>query len=303
MRWIVALAATALLAPAGEATNGAALPGHAARAELRDADRAQARAVAADGFARGFTPFLADDAVYLPPDLAPLHGVPAIRAYLDAAFPHVTHYRRTPARVDVSASGDVGYTFGWTVTTTDSGVAHGKYLAGWTRGPGGDWRLAVYLPNASPGPAEDVPPWFRDRVEGEVRGTRPEGAAAPATAVVEADRAFADLALSAGTAEAFGRYAAPLAVAVANGGGMIYGPDAIRAAYTFPDGYVLRWAPEAGTASAAGDLGFTWGLYELEVPDSAGVVTRHGKYLSLWERQPSGDWRFAADGGNSGPVP
>ena len=46
-----------------------------------------------------------------------------------------------------------------------------------------------------------------------------------------------------------------------------------------------------------GDLGFTIGVATIR-----GELTSHySKYLTVWKKQPDGEWRFVADGGN--PVP
>ncbi|HZD05052.1 MAG TPA: hypothetical protein VE173_09040, partial [Longimicrobiales bacterium] len=70
--------------------------------------------------------------------------------------------------------------------------------------------------------------------------------------------------------------------------------------YTLPAGYVLSWTPVGGVAASTGDLAFTWGPYEFELPSGA---VAYGKYMSLWEKEPSGEWKFVADAGNPNPAP
>ena len=45
--------------------------------------------------------------------------------------------------------------------------------------------------------------------------------------------------------------------------------------------------------------------YENIVVKSANgtVVQRFGKYLTIWRKQPGGEWRFVVDGGNLSPTP
>jgi ketosteroid isomerase-like protein len=278
------------------------------REALLAADGAQADATASQGFASGFAAYLAEDAVYLPAGTGAVRGAPAIEAHLSAQFDAATVLSREPLRADVSAAGDVGYTFGWTETAIPSSggppsIAYGKYVAWWTKDVAGNWRLASYLPNASAAPAHDVPSWFHALVDNGVRAARPVDVAAETALLIETDQAFSDRSVTSGTRDAFTYYAARDAAVLLDGDGVVFGPEEIGEAYTFPEGVVLRWTPLEGLAAATGDLGHTFGIYELDVPTPGGIVTVHGKYLSLWEKQPSGAWRYVADGGNSNPPP
>jgi ketosteroid isomerase-like protein len=54
--------------------------------------------------------------------------------------------------------------------------------------------------------------------------------------------------------------------------------------------------------SQSADLGYTIGLAESKTKDEAGkTATRHSKYLTAWNKQDDGSWKFAIDGGNSSP--
>lgn len=58
----------------------------------------------------------------------------------------------------------------------------------------------------------------------------------------------------------------------------------------------LRWSPELAEMSRSADLGYTVGRYQLEVSDAAGRnVSRNGRYVTVWRRQPDGSFRAAAD--------
>jgi len=65
----------------------------------------------------------------------------------------------------------------------------------------------------------------------------------------------------------------------------------------------LTWAPVGADISASGDLGYTWGTYEFRSKGPDGVDrVEHGKYLTVWKKQPDGTWKVAVDMGNKGPV-
>lgn len=71
-------------------------------------------------------------------------------------------------------------------------------------------------------------------------------------------------------------------------------------------GYSLKYSPVMADVGGAADLGYTIGTYHMKLPDSDGnIVEIDGKYLSVWKRQPDGNWKIAVDIFNADgpPVP
>lgn len=61
---------------------------------------------------------------------------------------------------------------------------------------------------------------------------------------------------------------------------------------------ILDWYPTYTLAAASGDFGLSTGPYELR--DTAGVQPiRYGHYVSMWAKQPDGQWKVAIDGGTN----
>lgn len=58
----------------------------------------------------------------------------------------------------------------------------------------------------------------------------------------------------------------------------------------------LSWRPEFADVSAAGDLGYTTGPWELR-QDRDSDPSAWGHYVTVWERTEDGTWKFAIDGG------
>lgn len=113
--------------------------------------------------------------------------------------------------------------------------------------------------------------------------------------IVTTERDFAVLAEEEGVAEAFYHFAADSAV-ILRGGKLIRGREAIRDYYlqNLKPGTKLQWAPDYTDVS--GDLGYTYGRYTHQVPDSSGNITEsHGIFHTVWKRQPDGSWRFVWD--------
>jgi ketosteroid isomerase-like protein len=85
---------------------------------------------------------------------------------------------------------------------------------------------------------------------------------------------------------------------------IVTGLDAVRAYYaeTGFDPSGLSWTPAGSGISSSGDLGYTYGTWEMRgsSDQSADVVAR-GQYLTQWKKQADGSWRVVADIGNVAP--
>jgi ketosteroid isomerase-like protein len=114
--------------------------------------------------------------------------------------------------------------------------------------------------------------------------------------LVDAELSFAAAAAREGVRSAFLRFADDSAV--------IFRPDPVPARDWWsarPEAsFHLAWRPVFARVSAAGDLGFTSGPFE--VADSAGQVQGYGNYVTVWRRGADG-WRYLTDLGTSNPRP
>ncbi len=62
---------------------------------------------------------------------------------------------------------------------------------------------------------------------------------------------------------------------------------------------VLDWEPVFTRSSRAADLGYNFGPYSFCYPSADGRVRcSRGYFMTVWSRQPDGQWRFVFDGGN-----
>ncbi len=82
------------------------------------------------------------------------------------------------------------------------------------------------------------------------------------------------------------------------------GKEAIRAVFSAlssAPGFALSWSATGAEVSRAGDLGYTYGPYELSFQDAEGnPVVSQGKSLVVWKKQPDGQWKVVADMFNRG---
>jgi len=103
--------------------------------------------------------------------------------------------------------------------------------------------------------------------------------------------------------DAFVSYFAEDGVELEDGGGIKTKHD-MQKEGTWPPDFSLAWAPVKAEMAASGDLGYTYGNYELKSRDKVGkFVTRYGKYASIWKKQKDGSWKVVLDMGNSSPAP
>ena len=59
----------------------------------------------------------------------------------------------------------------------------------------------------------------------------------------------------------------------------------------------LTWEPVDARDSKSGDMGFTSGVFTMELKD--GSASQQGTYVSVWVKE-DGQWTFALDTGNEG---
>lgn len=124
--------------------------------------------------------------------------------------------------------------------------------------------------------------------------------------LVAAERAFMDAAHGRGVEGWVSFFADSGALLPARGPAAV-GHAAIRRqmAGAFSDPRLqLRWAPVKASVAASGDLGYTWGTWQLVARDSAGgeQIRGRGKYITAWQRDARGAWKVAVDGGNEEPA-
>lgn len=116
--------------------------------------------------------------------------------------------------------------------------------------------------------------------------------------IINTDISFSDMSRQVGMKKAFLQYIDDNdGVLLRPGHRPIVGADAIDFLSRLSDtSYTLSWQPTKGEISKSGDLGFTYGVYELKMKDSV----YKGTYVSIWKKQKDGSWKFVLDAGTEG---
>ncbi|MBL7844151.1 MAG: hypothetical protein JNK44_09825 [Cyclobacteriaceae bacterium] len=123
--------------------------------------------------------------------------------------------------------------------------------------------------------------------------------------LIQTDKDFNIMAGEKGIAEAFIYYADEKVIKPAEGKQPVVGKFALMKWYEEnpPGNERLVWYPLR--AEASGNLGYTFGGYELHTKTIDGLrdTVYYGNYVSVWNRKSDGSWRYIIDTGNSTPGP
>jgi ketosteroid isomerase-like protein len=120
--------------------------------------------------------------------------------------------------------------------------------------------------------------------------------------LVNAERAFAKTATEKGIRDSFLEYFADDAIAFSPA--PVSATERLRSRPARPFSELeLRWEPRTGDVAASGDLGWLTGPSTFIDHTSPNPEPQHGNYLSVWRRQPGGQWRVFIDVGSAPPQP
>ena len=119
-----------------------------------------------------------------------------------------------------------------------------------------------------------------------------------AAELLQTDKDFAALSQNTDPKQAFANYLAPNAIMIPRAGDPIEGYPAAIASFGEEVGFDLFWQPKFAEVAESGDMGWTWGRYQLLVE---GEEIYSGKYINIWTRQQDGSWQVRLDMGNQEP--
>ena len=122
--------------------------------------------------------------------------------------------------------------------------------------------------------------------------------------LIKADKDFSKLSYETGSNNAFLHFIDSSAVMLRDNSKPVEGEDSIRKLLTgrSDEGYKLTWEPKFADVSNSGELGYTYGIYELWLPDENGkfIPMQKGTYVTIWKKAADGSWKWVLDSGNEG---
>jgi ketosteroid isomerase-like protein len=288
MRLTIVLPLVAALFPtAFQGETGGVSP---ALESLVEAERAFARAAVQKGIRDSFLEYFADDALALTPEAQ--SAKERLRTRPARPFSELELIWE-PRTGDVAVSGDLGWLTGPSTfidhTASPPRVQHGNYLSIWRRQADGQWRVFIDIGCQVPQPP-DFAPGFTPLALPDRWGQGDGGAARErlTTNDRELNRALA----RDGAPRAYGAVLADGARLHRQGKPPLVGRGPIVAWLERQDVPVAGASAEstAAAAAASGDLGYSYGLYELRT-----TPIERGAYVRVWARDAAGRWWLVAE--------
>jgi hypothetical protein len=115
--------------------------------------------------------------------------------------------------------------------------------------------------------------------------------------IIKADKAFSEMSRKSGMKKAFLEYIDNEGILLRSNHPPIVGADAIDFLSQVNDSsYTLTWTPGGAEIATSANLGYTYGIYKLQLKDTI----LKGTYVSIWKKQQDGKWKFVLDTGNPG---
>jgi ketosteroid isomerase-like protein len=276
-----------------------------ALAALVEAERSFARTSVEKGIRDSFYEFFAEDGINFQPH--PTNTRANIRKQpAPAARPPIT-LNWEPAYADISRAGDLGYTTG-PFKLTDQGPQqrpprHGYYFSIWKKQADGSWKVVIDAGVQTPAPDSTSPVVLHPASPSQFK---PKSAKVnletERAALIELEREFLKASQSSGVMKAFQDYMSEEARLHRNGIMPLTEKDSIRSYFSGKE-RTLSWEPIKADISQSGDLGYTYGSYEMKETGASAATpaAEKGYYVRVWKRNKDGKWKIVLDTTN--PVP
>ena len=118
--------------------------------------------------------------------------------------------------------------------------------------------------------------------------------------LLKADRDFSEMSVKEGMFSAFLFYIAEDGVILRDNSLPSRGREALRERFAgkSDSSFVLSWDPLYEKISESGELGYTYGIHTTLVK-ATGEISK-GTYITVWQRQTDGNWKFVIDTGTEG---
>ncbi|HEY2974516.1 MAG TPA: nuclear transport factor 2 family protein [Pyrinomonadaceae bacterium] len=204
-----------------------------------------------------------------------------------------------PTFADIALMGDMGYTTGPWEYKADihdaKPVAFGNFLTVWKKQLDGSWKFAIDLGISNPQPNQVATPWQLPGNYRQAKAGPQIDVKAETNQLLVREREFSNASANRGAQKAFDDYAADDVRLFRNDKQPLLGKalaDAALPASTV----VWTWEPAFADVSQSGDLGYTYGTYQLKKKDAALKTEKSetGNYYRIWKKQRN-TWRVVAD--------
>jgi ketosteroid isomerase-like protein len=255
--------------------------------KMADTERAFAKRAQEVTVRDAFIEFFADESIGFEPDPTPARG-----SLRKQTRPQPAGFQLLwePRLGDIAASEDLGYLTGPSETIAPGQPPrHGNYFSVWKRQPDGEFRVILDVGGGTPEKVTYAPGFTRATSIAMWKGAEPK--ARSEASLLEADKAFAAAVASKGAVVAYSSVMHSEVHFQRPG----FQPMTSRPAVVdWFNSYVKAWSTEPMKAETggSGDLGYTWGKYNITPTDRAAYS---GYYVRVWTRKVDGTWQLAAE--------
>ncbi|MCI0691168.1 nuclear transport factor 2 family protein [candidate division KSB1 bacterium] len=271
---------------------------------LFDAERAFAKRCGEVGIRASFLEFFTDDAIVFRPH--PAKYKEAVKDRPAPPNPLAYALEWEPIFGEVSAAGDMGYDTGPSIFTDKTAEKptpqYGFFFSVWKKQADGNWKVVLDVGGAE---TKELYKGSREMKTAPVMAENAMNAKevnveAERANLLNAERAFLKSAQTDGMAKAFAKHLSRDARLHRNGVHPVLGHDAI-AQFLAKASFIPTWEPMFADVAQSGDLGYTYGSYELKETSNAGAIAEKGYYARVWKRGPNGQWQVVLD--TTSPLP
>jgi ketosteroid isomerase-like protein len=267
---------------------------------LFDAERAFAKRCGVVGIRASFLEFFADDAIVFRPH--PVKYKEAVKDRPAPPNPLAYALEWEPIFGEVSAAGDMGYDTGPSVFTDKTAENptpnYGFFFSVWKKQADGNWKVVLDVggaqtsePYTGSREAKTAPAMKKKMTNAKVN------VEAERSNLLNADRAFLKSAQTDGMAKAYAKHVSQYARVHRNGVQPIIGQEAI-VQFLAKTSVAPTWEPMFADVAQSGDLGYTYGSYELK---EANATSEKGYYARVWKRGANDQWQVVLD--TTSPLP
>jgi ketosteroid isomerase-like protein len=202
-----------------------------------------------------------------------------------------------PIFAAVSRAGDLGYTTGPWQFKRDikdaKPVAFGNFMTVWKKQANGSWKFVLDLGISNPEPPSPATTWQVPEGSQNTGQSKLVNQEAERSILLIVDREFSNTSALRGGAAALRSYAASDVRLFRNDKFPFVGKLAAADALVPLKGE-WTWTPSFADVSTSGDLGYSYGSYEVREKGGARAVSEKGNYARVWKKEGS-TWKLVID--------
>lgn len=258
--------------------------------EMVATERAFSRMSEEKGIRESFTEFIAEDGILFRP-----RAVLGKKWMLENPLPPSTTRPVLvwqPIFAGISRAGDLGYSTGpWQLKNDINDAkfsAFGNFMTVWKKQADGKWKFAVDLGVSNPEPKKPAMLTYGEPASGRFARDLAKGRGD----LLSTEREYSRASAKRGSVEAFLTYASADVRVLRNGKQPFIGRKAAASAWA-PLTIEWTWTSQFADVSTSGDLGYSYGLYEMR-NKATNSVAETGNYMRVWKRV-RGAWKLILD--------